>query len=99
MSTFDMWELFKDLLGRVQDWYVPVRRKAKDGKIRDPWIMWEVVNLVKREEEAYKDMEDNGNSVEHANMLRPFEIKREGVLDLLKSIKVNKSPGPDGIYP
>eukprot|EP00061_Rhincodon_typus_P010568 g34955.t1 len=34
-----------------------------------------------------KDMEDSEISVEHANMLRHFEIKKE-VLDLSKSIKV-----------
>eukprot|EP00061_Rhincodon_typus_P014491 g41533.t1 len=32
-------------------------------------------------------------------MLECFEIKNEVVLGLLKSIKVGKSPGPDGIYP
>eukprot|EP00061_Rhincodon_typus_P014586 g41692.t1 len=30
---------------------------------------------------------------------RQFEITKEVVLGLLKSIKVDKSPGPDGIYP
>eukprot|EP00061_Rhincodon_typus_P015625 g43402.t1 len=34
-STFDMWELFKDLLERVQDQHVPVKRKDKDGKEKD----------------------------------------------------------------
>eukprot|EP00061_Rhincodon_typus_P007860 g29967.t1 len=32
-------------------------------------------------------------------MLGHFEIKKVMVLDLLKSIKVDKSPGPEGIYP
>eukprot|EP00061_Rhincodon_typus_P008165 g30545.t1 len=31
-STFDMLELFRDLLMRVQDQHIPVRRKDKDGK-------------------------------------------------------------------
>eukprot|EP00061_Rhincodon_typus_P012655 g38532.t1 len=46
-----------------------------------------------------KDMEESEICVEHANMLRHFEIKKEVVLDLLKSIKMDNSPGPDGIYP
>eukprot|EP00061_Rhincodon_typus_P004368 g22413.t1 len=49
--------------------------------------------------EKEKDMEDGEICVEHANMLGHFEIKKEVVLDLLKSIKVDKSPGPDGICP
>eukprot|EP00061_Rhincodon_typus_P015144 g42662.t1 len=32
-------------------------------------------------------------------MLWRFEIKKEVTLGLLKSIKVDKSPGPNGIYP
>eukprot|EP00061_Rhincodon_typus_P006990 g28209.t1 len=44
-------------------------------------------------------MEDSEVSVEHADMLGHFEIKKEVVLGLLKSIKLEKSPGPDGIYP
>eukprot|EP00061_Rhincodon_typus_P011646 g36826.t1 len=107
---------------------MPVRRKDKDGKVRDPWIMREFVNLVKREKEAClsfrklksdrareeykvsrkelkqgvmreKDMEDSEICVEHANKLWHFEIKKEVVLGLLKSIKVDKSPGSNGIYP
>eukprot|EP00061_Rhincodon_typus_P010992 g35677.t1 len=42
-----------------------------------------------------KDMEDNTICVEHANMLGHFEIEKEVVVDLLKNIKVDKSPGPD----
>eukprot|EP00061_Rhincodon_typus_P016433 g44648.t1 len=99
-STFNMWELFKDLLIRVQDQHAPVRRKDNDGKVSDLWIMRMVVNLVKREKEAYeKDMEDSEVSVEYANMLGHFEIEKEVVLGLFKSIKVDKSPGPNGIYP
>eukprot|EP00061_Rhincodon_typus_P006224 g26633.t1 len=73
-----MWELFKDLLIRVQDWHVPIRRKDKDGK--------------------EKDMEDSEIYVEHANMLGHFEIKKEVVLGLLKSIKVDQYTLSDGIY-
>eukprot|EP00061_Rhincodon_typus_P012594 g38433.t1 len=43
-------------------------------------------------------MDDSEICVEHANMLGHFEIKKEVLLDLLKSIKVNKSPGPNIIY-
>eukprot|EP00061_Rhincodon_typus_P014533 g41604.t1 len=57
-SIFDMQDLFKDLLIRVQDRHVPIRRKDKDGK-----------------------------------------IKKEVVLGLLKNIKVDKTTGPDCIYP
>lgn len=32
-------------------------------------------------------------------MQSEFEIKKEKVLGLLNSIKLDKSPGPDGIYP
>eukprot|EP00061_Rhincodon_typus_P011433 g36429.t1 len=46
-----------------------------------------------------KDMVDSENSVEHANMLGQFEIKKEVVLDFLKSNKVDKSLGPKDIYP
>eukprot|EP00061_Rhincodon_typus_P004277 g22194.t1 len=44
-------------------------------------------------------MEDGGICVEHANTLEHFEVKKEVVLGLLKTIKVDKSLGPDGIYP
>eukprot|EP00061_Rhincodon_typus_P005954 g26087.t1 len=84
---------------------------------RDLWIMREVVNLIKREKEAYLkfrklksdrahegngmtlDMEYSEICVEHATKLGQFEIKKDVVLDLLKSIKLDKSPGPNGIYP
>eukprot|EP00061_Rhincodon_typus_P008686 g31521.t1 len=95
-----MWELFKDLLERVQDRHVLLRKKDMDGKVMDPLITKEVMNLVKRKKEAYKkDMEDSEMCVEHANMLGHSEIKKDMVLDLLKDIKVDKSPGPDGKYP
>eukprot|EP00061_Rhincodon_typus_P014021 g40782.t1 len=45
-----------------------------------------------------KDMEDREIRVEQANMLGRFEINKEVVLGLLKSIKVDKSPKPDGIH-
>eukprot|EP00061_Rhincodon_typus_P008531 g31225.t1 len=93
-----MWELFKDLLVRVQGQHVPVRRKDKNDKLRVPWIMREVVNFVKRKKEAYeKDMEENAICKKHANMLGHFEIKNGVVFSLLKSIKVVKSSGHDDI--
>eukprot|EP00061_Rhincodon_typus_P008798 g31731.t1 len=89
-----MWEFFKDLLIRVQDWHVPVKKKEKDGKVGDPWIMREVVDLVKREKGEYeKEMENSEFSVEHANMLGHFQMRKEVVLDLLKSIKL-RPQGP-----
>eukprot|EP00061_Rhincodon_typus_P003592 g20467.t1 len=42
-------------------------------------------------------MEGSEINVEHANM--HFEIKREVVFSFLKSIEVDKSPWPYGIYP
>eukprot|EP00061_Rhincodon_typus_P008863 g31857.t1 len=45
-----------------------------------------------------KDMEYSEISVERANMLGHFVIKKQVVLDLLRSIKVDKAPGPNGIY-
>eukprot|EP00061_Rhincodon_typus_P010608 g35031.t1 len=59
-------------------------------------ILNEYFALVFTEE---KDMEDSEICVEHANMLGHFEIKKEVVLGLLKSTKVTKFPGPDGICP
>eukprot|EP00061_Rhincodon_typus_P018373 g47525.t1 len=44
-------------------------------------------------------MEDSEICVEHANILRYFEIKKEVVLGILKSIKLDKFLGPKGIYP
>eukprot|EP00061_Rhincodon_typus_P012384 g38084.t1 len=44
-------------------------------------------------------MEGTGICVEHANVVGHFEIKKEVMFGLLKSIKVDKTPGPDGIYP
>eukprot|EP00061_Rhincodon_typus_P004535 g22831.t1 len=73
-STFDMWELFKDLLIRVQNRHIPE-----------------------------KDMEDSEISVEHSNMLGHFEIKKEVVLGLLKSIEevmrvIDKGRAVDVVY-
>eukprot|EP00061_Rhincodon_typus_P010093 g34117.t1 len=45
-----------------------------------------------------KDMEDSEICVEHANMLAHFEFRKEVLFGLLKSIKVDKCPGLDGIY-
>jgi len=47
----------------------------------------------------HKDMEDRKNSVEHAKMLGHFVIQKEMVLGLWRSIKMDKTPGPNGIYP
>lgn len=44
-------------------------------------------------------MEDSEIIVENTNMQELFEIKKEEVLGLLKSVKINISSGPDGMYP
>eukprot|EP00061_Rhincodon_typus_P007430 g29116.t1 len=44
-------------------------------------------------------MSANEICVEIVNMLELFEIKKDVVLDLLKNVKVDRSPGSDGIYP
>eukprot|EP00061_Rhincodon_typus_P017475 g46182.t1 len=46
-----------------------------------------------------KYIKDSEICVENAGLLGHFEIKKEVVLGLLQSNKVDKSPGPDGIYP
>eukprot|EP00061_Rhincodon_typus_P017447 g46148.t1 len=55
--------------------------------------------MILRKKGSEKDMEGCEFCVEHANMLGHFEIKEEVVLDLLKSIKVDKSLVPRDIYP
>eukprot|EP00061_Rhincodon_typus_P009252 g32610.t1 len=70
-------------------------RKEKNGKIRDPWIMREVMDVVTKRKEAYEDMGDSEISAKHTHMLVDFEIKKQMVLGLLKGIKVDMSPRPD----
>ena len=33
------------------------------------------------------------------NKLNQIQVKRDDVLDLIDKLKINKSPGPDGIHP
>eukprot|EP00061_Rhincodon_typus_P011199 g36044.t1 len=46
-----------------------------------------------------KDVEGSEISVKHAIILGHFKIKKEVVLGLLNSIKMDMSPEPDGICP
>lgn len=44
-------------------------------------------------------MEDSEISVENTNMPGQWKIKKDETLGLLKTTRMDKSPGPDGIYP
>lgn len=46
-----------------------------------------------------RDLEDSDISVMNTKMPGQFEIEKEVLLKLLKSVKVDKSPVSDGIYP
>jgi len=46
-----------------------------------------------------KDVVDGECRKEDVDILGHVEIKREEVLEVLTNIKVDKSPGPDRIYP
>eukprot|EP00061_Rhincodon_typus_P013164 g39363.t1 len=46
-----------------------------------------------------KDLVDNEFGEGFRDSLGHVEIKMEEVLEVLKNIKVDKSPGPDGVYP
>eukprot|EP00061_Rhincodon_typus_P002893 g18762.t1 len=59
-------------------------------------ILHEYFSLVFNKE---KKMADSETSVGPGNMLGHFEVKKELVLGLLRSIKVHKSLGPNEIYP
>ena len=37
----------------VQDRHVPVKRKDRKGRIREPWMTREIVSLVKKKKDAY----------------------------------------------
>eukprot|EP00061_Rhincodon_typus_P001908 g16106.t1 len=52
-STSGMWEPFKCMLLGTHDRHVPVRMKNKYGKLREPWITRDIVNLVKKKKEAF----------------------------------------------
>eukprot|EP00061_Rhincodon_typus_P003669 g20671.t1 len=38
------------------------------------------------------------DSVKQADMLERVNVRKEDVLEILKNMKIDKSPGPDGIY-
>eukprot|EP00061_Rhincodon_typus_P004849 g23569.t1 len=46
-----------------------------------------------------KDMEDIEHAKINSDILKCIHITEEEVLDVLKHIKVDKSPGPDQVYP
>eukprot|EP00061_Rhincodon_typus_P007232 g28737.t1 len=46
-----------------------------------------------------EDMEDIERGEINSNILKNFHIRKEEVLDVLKCIKVDKSLGPDQVYP
>ena len=46
-----------------------------------------------------KDMVDGECKKEDVDILGHVEIKREEILEVWKNIKVDKSPGPDRVYP
>ncbi|XP_067909624.1 uncharacterized protein [Heterodontus francisci] len=53
ISTFDMWEAFKERLINVQERHVPVKMRGRNGKIREPWMTVEILRLATRKKEAY----------------------------------------------
>eukprot|EP00061_Rhincodon_typus_P007391 g29046.t1 len=46
-----------------------------------------------------EDMEDRERSEVNSGILKNVHITEEEVLDALKRIKVDKSPGPDQVHP
>eukprot|EP00061_Rhincodon_typus_P003084 g19238.t1 len=69
--------------------------EEEGGHFEDPLIEVDIIGTIEQE----KDMEDSEICVEHANILGHFEIKKEVVLSLLKSVKMDKSSEPNGIHP
>eukprot|EP00061_Rhincodon_typus_P011738 g36983.t1 len=58
---------------------------------------WHVPGRKKDKNGREKEMEDSEINVENSNMPGHFEIKKEVVLGLLKSIKVERIPGPNEV--
>lgn len=52
MSTFGSSDMFKNQLIRVLDQHVPIRRRAKSGKVWKHWTLREVNLVKKRKEES-----------------------------------------------
>eukprot|EP00061_Rhincodon_typus_P009891 g33729.t1 len=85
-----MGKSFKGQLIRVQDQQVPMRKKDKDGKIQESWMMRDVK----------EDMDDGKIREGYIHILRHVDIKEgEMMLGILKNNKVEKSPGLDRINP
>eukprot|EP00061_Rhincodon_typus_P003901 g21251.t1 len=97
-STFDMWDLFKDLLIRVQDRYFPVRRKGKDGKVRDPWITRRVVNLVESGKEVYVRLRKLKSDRDHEKYKESRKVLQQGIRrarrdhEMTKAGRFNENP-------
>eukprot|EP00061_Rhincodon_typus_P010730 g35247.t1 len=67
-----MWELFKDLLMRVQDQHVPVRRKKKNGK-----EVTNVINEGRAVDVIYMDFSKAFDKVPHLRLIQ--KIKMHGI--------------------
>eukprot|EP00061_Rhincodon_typus_P001110 g13748.t1 len=39
------------------------------------------------------------DSMEWADMLEQVDVRKEDVLEIMKNMRIDKFPGPDGIYP
>lgn len=46
--TGNKWESFKEQLARVLDHHIQMRVKGKDGKLGEPWMTRDVVDLIRK---------------------------------------------------
>ena len=77
-STSGMWESFREQLVGMQDRHVPVKKKDRKGRIREPWITREIEGLVKMKREAY---------------VRSRQLKTEGALEKYKESRKELKQG------
>ena len=77
-----MWESFKNQLLTIQDKYVPVKMKDKDGKIWEPWMTRETVSLVKKKE-AYI----NFRKLKTDKVLKEYKDSRKELKQVLMRAK------------
>eukprot|EP00061_Rhincodon_typus_P001606 g15260.t1 len=45
-----------------------------------------------------RDLDICEDSMNQAEMLKQVDVRKENVLEILKNMRIDKSPGPDGIY-